>query len=61
MSIKTESLVKALGSRAEIARFYGCVRQSVNDWGENIPELREYQLKERRPDIYDGIQHGKYE
>ncbi len=52
MNIKTRSLVESLGSVIKVAEFYGVHRQTVYDWGEDLPELRVYQLEKRRPDLY---------
>lgn len=59
MKIKTETMIKVFGSPSAIARFYGCARQSVQGWGEFIPPVRMYELRDRRPDIFDNIAHGK--
>jgi len=61
MEINTKALIKALGGAVPVAKFYGCDRQAIYQWKENIPLVRAYELRDRRPDIYDDIQHGKYE
>ena len=42
----TNEAVAIFGSKAEIARALGISRASVTEWGEKIPELRVYQLRE---------------
>ena len=58
MTIKKQDLIdhpNFKGSQQNVATFFDIERQSVKGWGENIPELRRLQLKERRPDIYDSL------
>jgi hypothetical protein len=37
------------GSGAELARILGVTRQAVSLWGDKLPELQVYRLKEKRP------------
>jgi len=50
---KTE-LIAIFGSAAEVARFYGITDAAVSAWSDDkpIPELREVQLRLRRPDVF---------
>lgn len=47
-------LVERLGTQAAIASLLGISRQAVSAWPdeEPIPPLRMYELKERRPDLF---------
>jgi hypothetical protein len=56
MSI-TKALAKVLleiETDADLARFFGIGRWAVGQWldDEPIPELRELQLRDRRPDLF---------
>jgi hypothetical protein len=42
--IRTADAVKFFGTKSGLARACGVTKQSVNDWGEFVPESREYQL-----------------
>ena len=48
--LKSE-LIQLFGRPAYLARFLGVSRQAVNNWPEEIPELRQYKLRELRPTI----------
>jgi len=47
-------LVAIFGTAAAVARFYGITDAAVSAWSDDqpIPELREVQLRLRRPDIF---------
>lgn len=47
-------LVQIFGTAAAVARFYGITDAAVSAWPDNasIPELREVQLRLRRPDLF---------
>lgn len=40
---------------AELARFFGIGRWAVGQWDESrpIPALRRWELRDRRPDLFD--------
>jgi biotin operon repressor len=44
--MKKRDAIAAFGSASDLARALGITRQSVSDWGEDIPELRAYQIRE---------------
>jgi DNA-binding transcriptional regulator YdaS (Cro superfamily) len=47
MQIKKKDAIKMLGGNASnLAKVLGVSRQAVNQWGEYIPPLRAYQLKD---------------
>lgn len=53
---KSELLNRIGGGRgavSKVAKLLGVSRQAVSDWPEVIPELRLYQLKEKRPELFD--------
>ena len=49
--MKTELVFRLFGSAAEVSRVLGISRAAASQWGERVPELRAYQLRERRPTI----------
>jgi hypothetical protein len=44
--MKTRDVLRVFGSYAEIARVLGISRQAVQSWGDDVPLLRSYQLRE---------------
>ena len=44
--MKTEEAVKAFGSRKALADALGVWPQAVYSWGDDVPDLRAYQIKE---------------
>jgi hypothetical protein len=51
-------IIKLFGNSMEVARFFGISAAAVSAW-EEVPELRQYQLAERRPELYRKYIHGK--
>ena len=48
--MKTKRALQLAGGTArKLADLFGIKEQSVNKWGDHIPPLREYQLRELRP------------
>jgi hypothetical protein len=47
--IKTQDAIHHFGSIAELARFYGVAGPAVSQWGEYLPELRAYQIRDKFP------------
>lgn len=41
----TKQAIKHFGSAAKLARNLGISRQSVHDWGDEVPEVRQYQIE----------------
>lgn len=58
MSMTKRQVKAALGieTDAELARFFGVLKQAVGQWqkDEPIPEKRWLQLQVWRPDLFDG-------
>lgn len=52
MSIRKADLIEILGTHIAVAQVLGITRSAVSQWGEFIPELQEYRLRERDPDLY---------
>ena len=47
----TNQLVRVFGTKSAIAAFLGITRQSVSEWGQQVPKLRQYELREKRPSL----------
>jgi DNA-binding transcriptional regulator YdaS (Cro superfamily) len=43
--MRTKQAIKHFGSAAALAKALGITRQSVHDWGDEVPEGRAYQLE----------------
>lgn len=48
----TEHAIKLAGSATALAEILGITLSAISQWGENIPELRVYQLRELKPDWF---------
>lgn len=59
--MKTKLAIKRAGSGAELARILGVTRQALTIWKPNLPPLRVYQLKERRPEWFPVNEPKKLE
>ena len=44
-----DEAIRRAGSASNLARMLGVTRQAVSKWGDDLPALRRYQLKEMRP------------
>jgi biotin operon repressor len=44
--MKTDEAIKEFGSMNQLAKALGITRQAVHRWGEDVPELRRYQINE---------------
>lgn len=53
--MKTEAVTRVFGTKVAIADFLGISKQAVSDWGDEVPPLRQYELRERRPTIDQEI------
>lgn len=61
--MKTQKAVRLAKGIAALARLFSnaghpCTRQAVQQWGEDLPELRIYQLKEIRPGWFKAARKG---
>lgn len=44
--MKTQEAIDRYGSKTAVARKLGITPEAVMQWGEDVPELRAYQLRE---------------
>lgn len=50
--MKTETAIKLAGTSAELARILGLSRAAISQWPDDVPLLRVYQLKEKKPEWF---------
>jgi hypothetical protein len=50
--MKTEFAISIFGSVAELASALGITDKAVYQWGDEVPRLRQYELRELRPDVF---------
>jgi hypothetical protein len=50
--MKKNRAIQLAGSATELAKVLGITQGAVSQWGEDIPELRVLQLRERRPEWF---------
>ena len=50
--MKTSYAINKVGSVKELAALFGISVQAVYKWGDELPELRVYQLKNKKPEIF---------
>ncbi len=53
--MKTSDLLRIFGTLQGVADLFDISRSAVCQWGEEVPQLREYQLREKVPDIDSRI------
>lgn len=49
--MRTADVVAVFGSAKALADFLGVSKSAISQWGDEVPELREYKLREQRPTI----------
>jgi len=50
LNIRVNDAARYFGSKAELARRLGINPQALTGWGEYMPELRAYKLRDLYPD-----------
>ena len=50
--MKKKEAIKLAGSAYKLAKMLGVQRQAVSKWGDDVPPLRVYQLRELYPDVF---------
>lgn len=50
--MKTETAITLAGTSAELARILGLSRAAISQWPDDVPPLRVYQLREKRPEWF---------
>jgi transcriptional repressor of cell division inhibition gene dicB len=50
--MKTRHVITLFGSVASLAAQLGITDKAIYQWGEDVPKLRQYELRERRPDLF---------
>ena len=49
--MKTSDVVRVFGSQKAIARLLGITPAAISQWGEEVPDLRQFQIKQKRRNI----------
>jgi len=44
--MKTSDAIRLVGSRQALADALGITRQAISQWGETVPRLREFELRD---------------
>jgi len=50
--MKTSNAIELAGSVTALAEILDITHSAVSQWGDNIPRLREYELREKRPEWF---------
>ena len=50
--MKTKDAIDLAGSRSALARILGLTPSAITQWGDEIPKLRIYELRELRPEWF---------
>lgn len=50
--MKKSFAIKQMAGVKALAELLGIERQAIYQWGDNVPELRAYKLRELRPDLF---------
>ena len=53
--MKTALVIELFGSATALGVFLGISKSAVSQWGDEVPELRAYKLREKRPTIDDEL------
>ena len=50
--MKTDTAIKLAGASTALADLLGITVSAVSQWGDRVPDLRVYQLKEIKPEWF---------
>lgn len=50
--METKVAIEKAGSAMALSRLLGISRQAISQWGERIPQAREWQLRAYRPEWF---------
>lgn len=50
--MNTQQAASLMGSKYKLARLLGITPQAVQRWGDTIPALRLYQLRDKKPEWF---------
>lgn len=53
--MKTDAVIELFDTATAVAEFLGISKSAVSQWGDEVPDLRIYQLREKRPTIDDEL------
>lgn len=49
--MRTDDLISVFDTATALAEFLGVTKSAISQWGETVPELRVFQIREKRPSI----------
>jgi transcriptional repressor of cell division inhibition gene dicB len=49
--MKTADVIELFGTASSVADLLGLSRSAIAQWGDDVPKLRQYELRELRPGI----------
>ena len=52
--MNTQTAIKLAGSATALAELLGITGSAIAQWGESLPELRVYKLREVRPEWFEA-------
>jgi predicted transcriptional regulator len=55
MTIHKSDLLQVYKTQAAVARALGITRSAVSQWGDVIPELQRFRLRELQPEVYAKV------
>jgi hypothetical protein len=50
--MKTSSAIQLAGGVSALAEILNITHSAVSQWGDDIPRLREYELRDKRPEWF---------
>ena len=50
--MQTQTAINRAGSATALAEILNITLSAISQWGENVPELRVYKLRELKPDWF---------
>ena len=58
IKVRTDRAVSQFGGVPALANHLGVTREAVYQWGEYVPEVRAYQLRDEFPELVEGAGGG---
>jgi hypothetical protein len=52
VAMKTKRAITLAGSPTALSRILGITSAAVHQWGDSLPKLRVYELREKRPEWF---------
>lgn len=55
--METQAVIRLFGSQAAVAKVLGLSRSAIHQWGDEVPKLRQYHLREKHPHIDEELEN----